>query len=70
MKRVILFSTLLCAAGCLRPFTDRLDVTNRQLADTNAKLLEMSAKLDETNRRLATVERATKMIIPGLDKKE
>ena len=49
---------------------DRLDRTNQQLAEANAELVIMSKKLDETNQKLGTVEKATKMIVPGLDKKE
>lgn len=71
MKRLMLLTALLCVAGgCMRPLTSRLDQLYQQLADTNAKLEVMSRKLDEANQKLGTVEKATRMIVPGLDKKE
>jgi len=69
MKRLILLGLTLITAGCLRPLTDRLDNTNQQLAETNAKLEALSKKLDETNQKLGTIERATRTLMPGLDKK-
>lgn len=71
MKRVFLLGLMLCTVGgCLRPLTCRLDSVNAQLADTNAKLTEMSQKLDEANQKLGTFEKAARMIVPGLDKKQ
>ena len=71
MKRPILLIALLCfAGGCLRPLTQRMDLVNQQLTDANAKLVEATRKLDETNQKLATMERATRLLVPGLDKKE
>jgi hypothetical protein len=71
MIRVILLGfTLLTANGCLRPLTDRLDRANEQLAETNEKLAVVTRKLDDTNQKLGTIERATRMFVPGLDKKE
>ena len=71
MKRLIVLGSLVfLAGGCLRPLTQRLDSVNQQLAETNVKLVEMSRTLDETNQKLGTMERATRRIVPGLDKKE
>jgi hypothetical protein len=61
---VLLGLCLLCGAGCLRPLTERLDLVNRQLAETNDKLQAMSRQLDETNQKLATVERAVRIFAP------
>jgi hypothetical protein len=71
MKRLMLLAALLTiASGCLRPMTQRLDLVNEQLAATNAKLDDMSRKLDETNQKLSTVEKATRLFVPGAGKKE
>ena len=71
MKRSFLLAALLMiAGGCLRPMTERLDRVNEQLAATNAKLDDMSRKLDETNQKLSTVEKATRLFVPGAGKKE
>ncbi len=67
---MLLTALLSFAGGCLRPLTQRMDLINQQLADTNAKLVEVSGKLDESNQKLGTVEKATRLFVPGLDKKE
>jgi len=71
MKRLLLLTVLfLAATGCTRSLTQRMDQTNQQLADTNAKLVEIGRKLDESNEKLGTVEKATRLLVPGLSKKE
>ena len=64
MKRIIaLSSLLLVGSGCMSPLTRRLDLTNQQLATTNAQLAETNqrlgdtqARLIETNQRVANLE--------------
>jgi hypothetical protein len=50
MKKLLIFSIFLLAAGC--GFAQRLDAIHDELAN-------MSAKLDETNRALGNVEKST-----------
>jgi len=71
MRRLFAIApALLLSTGCA--ITDRLDITNHQLAavdqkiaetnlrlgDAQARLLEVDQQLAETNRKLSTVEQA------------
>jgi septal ring factor EnvC (AmiA/AmiB activator) len=48
------------------PMTNRLELLNDQLAETNRKLSSAKAKLDDANRKLETAERAVAKITGGI----
>ena len=72
MYRLFLLLTASVAlAGCLQPFTSRIDESNSRLAqvteqieETNRRLARIDRSVDATNEKLGTVERAVKQI-PG-----
>jgi hypothetical protein len=57
-------------SGCLQPFARRLDHISQQLQEANDMMRYATKQLEEGNQRAATLERAAKILIPALDKKE
>jgi hypothetical protein len=61
MKRRFLFPVVFVLAGCM---SSRLDLIGERLRDTNEQIHQLNAKIDETNRRLESIEKSMKILVP------
>jgi hypothetical protein len=61
MKRLFLFPVVFVLTGCL---SSRLDALGARMGDTNDQLRQINAKVDETNRRLESIDKSMKILVP------
>jgi hypothetical protein len=61
MKRLCLFPVVFVLGGCM---PSRLDMIGERLGDTNEQIHQLNAKIDETNRRLESIDKSMKILVP------